>query len=297
MSLPDAALSMMIAEIAAGAVIRDVRAVGGGLAASTFAVDTTGGDFIVKIYGPGDERARSEWEGLNFAQRVNAPVPEPIMLDFDGRWFGAATIVMSRMPGRADVRPNGLDSWLRQLAHALAAVHETDTAGAAGPLLRAAWGNRTPGTIDVDHRSPLIRRCVAAIQRHRPRHVAVPVLMHGDFHPGNIVWRAGILTGVLDWGGARLGSRWFDLAYCRADVALLCGMRAVRRLTEHYVEITGAVPVDLPIFDLMCGLAARQLGPTRWLPAYRYQGCTDMPRQFAARVTPFLRQALAELGA
>jgi hypothetical protein len=55
--------------------------------------------------------------------------------------------------------------------------------------------------------------------------------------------------------------------------------------------------VDLPVFDLMCGLAARRFGVLQWLGAFRHQGCTDSPRQFAARVPPFLRQALAELGA
>ncbi|MGH3599255.1 MAG: phosphotransferase, partial [Pseudonocardiaceae bacterium] len=145
--------------------------------------------------------------------------------------------------------------------------------------------------------SALVDRSVEAIRRHRLSSVRSPVLMHGDFHPGNIVWSRGTLTGVVDWSAARLGSRGFELAYCRAGIALLFGTRAVRRLTEHYVDIVGSTPVDLPVFDLMCGLVARRFGATQWLPSYRQQGCIGTPRQFVARVTPFLRQALAELGA
>lgn len=291
---------MMVAEIAPGAGTRRVRPIGGGLATDTFAVDSTAGDFVVKVFQPDRrEGALLEWERLTFAQRaVGVPVPEPVAMDADGRWFGSPALVMSRLPGRADVRPMDLDGWLRQIAQALAAIHGTDTANAGGPLLPAGdWGNRELETTQSGTSSGLADRCAAAIRRHRPRADGAPVLMHGDFHPGNIVWSRGTLSGVVDWSGARLGSRWFDLAYCRADVALLFGMHGVRRLTEHYVGIAGEAPQDLPVFDLMCGLAARQFGATQWLGAFRHQGCTDTPRQFAARLTPFLRQALAELGA
>jgi aminoglycoside phosphotransferase (APT) family kinase protein len=293
---------MMTAEIAPGAETRRVRPIGGGLASATFAVDTTAGDLILKLFRP-HRRAEAplEWERLTFAQRaMGVPVPEPVALDAAGRWFGSPALVMSRLPGRADVSPADLDGWLRQLARALAAIHGTDTAGADGSLLgdppQGHWGIGDWERLELEP-SALVDRCVAAIRRHRLSPDGAPVLMHGDFHPGNIVWSQGTLTGVVDWAAARLGSRWFEVAYCRAGIALLFGMRGVRRLTEHYLEVASAAPVDLPVFDLMCGLVARQFGPTKWLPSYRHQGCTDTSRQFAARTTPFLRRALAELGA
>lgn len=286
----------MIAEIAPDAETRDVRPIDGGLAAATYAVDTTAGRFVVKLYRPREDTVSLEWERLTFAQRTTVPVPEPVALDVDGRWFGAPALVMSRLPGRADVKPTDPDGWLRQIAYALAAIHETDTTGARGPLLRPWLGNRDPGSTEFGTRSALIDRCVEAIRRHPPSPERAPILMHGDFHPGNIVWENDRLSGVVDWSGARLGSRWFELAYCRADIALLFGMCGVRRFTQHYVDFSGAALVDLPVFDLMCGLAARRLG-TQWLGAYRHQGCTDTARQFAARASAFLRHALAELGA
>jgi aminoglycoside phosphotransferase (APT) family kinase protein len=276
---------MMIAEIAPGAATRRVRPIGGGLASETFAVDTTAGDLTVKLFRP-HRRAEAplEWDRLTFAQRVvGVPVPEPVALDADGGWFGPPALVMSRLPGRADVTPIDLDRWLRQLARALAAIHETDTTGAAGPLLGEPplghWGigdwERLQGEPQWQP-TALVDRCVAAIQRHRLSRDQASVLVHGDFHPGNVVWSQGTLTGLVDWGAARLGSRWFELAQCRAGVALLFGMRAVRRLTQHYLNVAAATPVDLPVFDLMSGLVTRQL---------------------TARMPAFLHQALAELSA
>ena len=78
-------------------------------------------------------------------------------------------------------------------------------------------------------------------------------------------------------------------------MVLLYGMKGADRILEHYVAITGLEPVDLPAFDLMCGLHAREWGHL-FLEAYRQQGRTDTMRQFAARLSPFIRRALAELG-
>jgi aminoglycoside phosphotransferase (APT) family kinase protein len=47
------------------------------------------------------------------------------------------------------------------------------------------------------------------------------VLTHNDFWSGNTVWQDGTLTGVVDWSGAALGPRAFDLGWCRLDLYLL----------------------------------------------------------------------------
>ncbi|MFC7622093.1 phosphotransferase family protein [Microlunatus sp. GCM10028923] len=298
MPFSTAGLTNMLAEVANQAEVTKVERLHGGLATTTFGVDTTSGSFVVKIFRPTDDRAPMEWERLNFAQRVDVPVPEPIRLDADGRWFGSPALVMTRLSGHGNVHPPDLDHWLQQIAHALATVHATDTADASGPLLPPDhWGNRELDRLQGPSNSALVHRALEALRQHRPDPTAGTTLMHGDYHPGNLLWRDGMLTGVIDWNGARLGSRWFDLAYCRADVAALFGLPAARRLTSHYVASSGATPTNLPVFDLMCGVAARRWAGKLWLPGYQQQGCTDTPRQVAARITPFLRQALAELGA
>ena len=128
-----------------------------------------------------------------------------------------------------------------------------------------------------------------------PRDGWPPVLIHGDFHPCQPLWHRGALSGVVDWGDLHVGPRWYEVAYCRTDVALLYGMKGADRLLHHYVDITGREPVDLPAFDLMSGLYARRWGHM-YLVAYQAVGRTDTVRQFAARLAPFNRRALAQLG-
>ena len=288
----------LAAAIAPTARVRRVRRLGGGLATDTFAfdlVDATERPLVVKRYREGDEIAPLEWECLHFAQRVAVPRPEPVAYDADGDWFGLPAVVMTRLPGRAYVTPTDLDDWLRQLAGALAAVHDTDPSGAVGAILTDP-DIEAPELLRPSRRSVLVERCLRAIDEHLPSATWPPVVTHGDLHPGNVIWTGNTLSGVVDWSGTVLGARWYEVAYCRADVALLLGVKAADRLTHHYVTITGRAPVDLALFDLICGLRARE-SASRWLDAYREQGRTDTPRQFAARVTPFLRQALANLEA
>lgn len=284
----------MLARARPGAAVRRVREVGGGLATDTYAVDTTAGNLIVKRYRPGDETVALEWERLRFAQRVDVPVPTPLAVDTAGTWFGSPALAMTRLTGGPYVRPTDRDAWVRELAVALAAIHAADLAGADGPLLRPLLkGEWQPSNGPAA--SPLTESAIAAVRRHLPNGHVDRALIHGDFHPGNTVWRRGRLSGIVDWSAARIGPRAYDLAYCRADVALLAGYRAADRLRSHYADVTGGVPPDLPVFDLMSALEARRWG-ARWLSAYRQQGLPDNPRQFAARLTPFIRRALAELG-
>jgi aminoglycoside phosphotransferase (APT) family kinase protein len=48
-----------------------------------------------------------------------------------------------------------------------------------------------------------------------------PVLIHRDFHPGNLLWSNGAISGVVDWGNACLGPAAFDLAHYRVNLATL----------------------------------------------------------------------------
>lgn len=286
----------VIAESVPGASVLGVSRIGGGVEAETFAIDTTAGAVIVKRYPRRrTDAAHFEWERLQFAQRVDAPVPRPLALDAEGRWFGMPALAMTRLAGSPDVRPTDVDGWLRQLAYALAAIHATDTSGAGGPLLRpsAAETWRPPKLRRPD---ALADRTVAAIQRRLATVSWQPALTHGDFHPGNTLWHRGRLTGIADWSQSRLGPAAYELAYCRADVALLLDHTAADRLTDHYAAATGTPPADLQVYDLICGLQALRKHASM-LTAYRQQGRTDNSQQFADRATAFLRHALADLGA
>ena len=123
--------------VAPGARVTRLRRLTGG-AGGTDAYDVTldraPRRVVVKLYPGGGGTALLEWNRLEFAQRLTAPVPEPIAADLESVWFGRPAVVMSRLPGRPDVTPKDAESWVAALAQALTQLHGTVLDGAAGAL-------------------------------------------------------------------------------------------------------------------------------------------------------------------
>jgi aminoglycoside phosphotransferase (APT) family kinase protein len=62
-------------------------------------------------------------------------------------------------------------------------------------------------------------------------------LVHGDYHPGNLVFRRGAVVAVVDWEIAHLG-------VTPSDKAGLCMLAIRRRFGETYSGESSAIPLD-----------------------------------------------------
>jgi len=80
------------------------------------------------------------------------------------------------------------------------------------------------------------------------------VLLHGDFWPGNILWRDGQLVGVLDWEDAALGDPLADVANSRLEMLWAFGIDAMCSFTHHYQSMTTIDFTNLPYWDLYAAL-------------------------------------------
>jgi aminoglycoside phosphotransferase (APT) family kinase protein len=70
-------------------------------------------------------------------------------------------------------------------------------------------------------------RIMAAIAHHWPRLRLNPsVLLHGDYWPGNILWRDGTIEAVVDWEEAQFGDPALHLGDWSYDPATERAMRA-----------------------------------------------------------------------
>jgi thiamine kinase-like enzyme len=65
------------------------------------------------------------------------------------------------------------------------------------------------------------------------------VLVHRDFHPGNVLWRRGAVSGVVDWQAACTGPAAADVAHCRVNL-LTIGTDAADRFTALWQHAAGA---------------------------------------------------------
>jgi aminoglycoside phosphotransferase (APT) family kinase protein len=164
------------------------------------------------------------------------PVPEPLWLDSDGRWLGAAGYAMVRAPGRAqhpaafiqgpiaEASPADREEMLGQVMTALVAIHNTDikargledfvmSAPGVVPLERCInWYWQTWDWVHL----PAFERLVP-VRRWLLDHLpdGEPELMHGDATLQNYFFDGNRLAAVLDWEMSSLGR-------AEADLALQC---------------------------------------------------------------------------
>jgi len=64
------------------------------------------------------------------------------------------------------------------------------------------------------------------------------VLLHRDFHPGNVLWRRGTVSGMVDWQGACTGPAAADVAHCRVNL-LTFGIDAAEHFTALWQQASG----------------------------------------------------------
>ena len=181
--------------------------------------------------------AEREARALDVVEPVGVPTPLLLAVDPGGTEAGVPTVLMSRLPGRVDWWPSDTGRWLRRLAGVLPVIHAAPlpSAGLIGPFTpdlpvsyQPPWWARYPR---IWERAADISRGLAP--------VLPEVLVHRDFHPGNVLWRRGTVSGVVDWQGACTGPAVIDVAHCRVNL-LSFGAAAAGEFTGWCQREAGA---------------------------------------------------------
>jgi len=121
-----------------------------------------------------------------------------------------------------------------------------------------------------------------------------PVMRHGDFWPGNVLWRDNEIVAVIDWEECLVGEPLADLAICRLDLWWILGEQAAYEFTELYQAQMNLDLKDLPYWDL-CASLRPITNLEAWAPAYLDLGRTDITYETMARDhRAFVSQALSK---
>lgn len=164
---------------------------------------------------------------LQAADAANLPAPRLIAM-YDGP---VPRILMSYVPGRISLQPDDHDAWLRAMAHRLATIHTARN-------VELAWHYRPwfkPEVLAVPSWSAhptLWNTLINRVQQPPPAYE--PCFIHRDYHPVNLLWQHGQISGVVDWVNGCWGPAGVDVAHCRLNLALLYGVDAADRFLDAY---------------------------------------------------------------
>lgn len=193
------------------------------------------------------------------ADAPRVPAPRLLAADPDGSVTGTPTVVMSALPGEVVWDPTDRESWLRQLAEVLPVIHAVPV-----PAGLDAWEPYPPDPDDVPPAWSVCPRDweLAVEMYHGPAPDSDRVFVHRDYHPGNVLWTGGELSGVIDWVSSCVGPPEEDVAHCRANLAIHHGVEVADRFLAIWQDITGRRDYH-PYWDLtnVVSMASEEADP------------------------------------
>ncbi len=145
---------------------------------------------------------------------------------------------------------------VEQLACELAAVHRAADPQTLGFLPERELSveqllKEEPATLDDELHERQVRHLVRS---WTPKRLNPPGLLHGDYWPGNVLWREGKVAAIIDWEESERGDPLADLAVARLDLLWAFGASVMDQFTRLYVARTGVRVDDLPGWDLVAAL-------------------------------------------
>ena len=229
---------------------------------------------------------------LQKASRAGLPTPELIAFDESGDRCGYPTTLMTHLPGSVELRPTNLGDWLSQLAAVLPHVH----ALGAEDYPWSYYPYNDIQSLETPDWSKFPKQWERAIEVVTgPRPEARECFIHRDYHPNNVLWQDGRLSGVIDWVNACRGPAVFDLAWCRLNLARLYGLAEADRFLSAYRSLAGASFEYHPYWDLIAAIELLP-GPPDVYPGWPAFGIDHLNTEIIReRVDHYLVSALARL--
>jgi aminoglycoside phosphotransferase (APT) family kinase protein len=197
---------------------------------------------------------------------------------------------MSKLSGRVELEHLRADARLAQLADALATIHAVDPADHGWNFdpwydIRKArppsW-TRWPGEWE---------RAIAFVadgSTGRER-----CFLHRDYHPTNVLWESGDISGIVDWPNACVGPREVDIAHCRWNLAALYGLAATDSFLKLYESRSETGFRHDPYWDLS-SLIEVSRGPQLYPPWVTF-GADLTEETVRQRMDEYLLSIMAQL--
>lgn len=251
---------------------------------------------LLRQHGQADLRqnpqiARTEYELLRLLHSLGLPVSQPYAVLAADEYLATPALVLEYVAGKTEMAPTNPEPLAEQMAQQLLCVHAVPTAELdflpqqttrTNNWLSAQKADAAPdaGAADALH---ILR------SSGWPTAANQPTLLHGDYWPGNILWRDRQLAAIIDWEDTTVGEPLSDLANSRLELALAYGAGAVQAFTTFYQASSSQLNYsDLPYWDLWAALRLEQKIPGWGL---------ELPeeREMLQSVRLFREQALQEL--
>jgi len=301
---PDGAFRAVLARISDKLELVRVWPLYGGVSAQVTALEAVQPDgaaerLVIREYGLRDRErdarvAAHEYDLLSRLHAAGLPVPRPLLADESGSILPGPYLVIEYVAGDAMIDPARAPvpqaSVLTQLATELMRIHDApvpvhELCYLADMTERATNRIGTRQAVaDEWLNEPAVRATLDRVWPPPPP--AERALLHGDYWPGNTLWRDGALVSVIDWEDAAAGDPVADLANARMEICIGFDAAAATEFTRQYCALRpGADLSSLPHWDFYAALRHAGRMDTWGLPADELARLRTGHRRFIAMIT------------
>ncbi len=302
---PPAALAWVARQVGAKARVEAWARLEGGTACALHAIDVADArgarhPLVLKRFVQRDwlerepDLAAREARHLRRVEALPFPTPRVCGVDPDGLECDVPALLMSRLPGRPVLDPPDREAWLRSLAGPLVVLHARgrEMSGELQPY--RAFVELEELDLPTWSGDPTVwRRILDRVRGAPPGFAERP--LHRDYHPTNLLWSAGRVTGVLDFTNMARGPVDADLAHCRKNLALLLGSEVADRFSAVYRGCGGADAEPDPYWDML-SLVETLPGPPRVYAGWTRLGVPGLtPELMRSRLEDYAARLVARL--
>ena len=162
------------------------------------------------------EIALREARVLELLGPTAVPAPRLVAADATGEEAGVPAVLMTRVPGRVEWWAKDLDRFVSELADLAVMIHSVEL---LEPGRLIAFGKYEQSAYLPPRwatRPEIWERAFEIF--HGPAPAGDDLFIQRDFHPGNVLFSEGNVSGVVDWQAACTGLASVDVGHCRTNL-------------------------------------------------------------------------------
>ncbi|MFE4810778.1 aminoglycoside phosphotransferase family protein [Peribacillus simplex] len=220
---------------------------------------------IVRQHGDNDLKrnpniAADEHKLLGILKAAGLPVPMPYYFEQSCEIFSKPCILLEFIEGKPEFTPLNLNDHILQLAINLAKIHRVNCANLSLSFLPKVentyvemLNNKERVILDETLNLSMIRDLLKSFMPLPAKNKEV--ILHGDYWPGNILWKEDKLVSIIDWEDSGLGDPLADLANSQLEISYHFGMQAMNDFTHQYKSMMPELDfTNLPFWQLFAAL-------------------------------------------
>ncbi|GGB42625.1 hypothetical protein GCM10011409_20250 [Lentibacillus populi] len=216
--------------------------------------------------------ALHEAASLSFAAKADIATPEIIAFDEKGEDCGVPAVLMTMLEGSVELKPDDQNNWLKGLAAALGKIHAVcaDDFNWKYFTYNDIPSLETPSWTSVPE---AWEQAIEIVKGLRPS--VKTCFIHRDYHPTNVLYHKGKVSGIVDWVNACHGPAGIDVGHCRLNLAMLYDVETADRFLTAYQQHQGYAFIYDVYWDLV-SLIDILFGPPQVYPGWEAFGITGL---------------------